>query len=166
MMTTPSRQPRTGTLSALPPQDTALLVVCAVAFTIPLTIAPWASDAFELPKVVVLRALVLVLVALLGARALSSGRAWATPVRGWLRHPLVAAVLAFALVLTASTFLSTDRRVSLWGSYERQQGLLTVIQNLPLCRKRHLASGSCFTENCPVAQDLHPLHRRTPRNSR
>ena len=44
---------------------------------------------------------------------------------------------------------------------------LTVIQNLPICRERHLVSGSCFIENCPVAQDLHSLHRRDfPRNSR
>lgn len=132
MMTTPSGQPRTRTLSALPPQDTALLTVCAVAFTIPLTIAPWASNAFELPKVVVLRALVLILAALLGARTLASGRACAMPARQWLRHPLVATVLAFMLVLTASTLLSTDRRVSLLGSYERQQGLLTLLTYVTL----------------------------------
>ncbi len=50
---------------------------------------------------------------------------------------------------------------------ESIQSVTTVIQNLPICRERHPASGSCFTENCPVAQDLHPLHRRDfPLNSR
>ncbi len=132
MSATPSGQLRTGTLSSLPPQDTALLIVCAVAFTIPLTIAPWASNAFELPKVVVLRGLVLLLAALCVSRGLANGRSGLTQARQWLRHPLLLAVCSYALALVASTLLSTDLRVSLWGSYERQQGLLTLLAYLVL----------------------------------
>ncbi len=132
MATAPSGKTRTATLSSLPPLDTVLLIGCAIAVTVPLTIAPWASNAFELPKVTLLRALVLVLAALAVARFLADRHSAAMQARRWLQHPLVVTVLAFTLVLLLSTLVSTDLRISVWGSYERQQGLLTLLAYLAL----------------------------------
>jgi O-antigen ligase len=98
----------------------------AAAVAVPLTFNPWGGSAFELPKAALLRALVL----LMGLAALvRTIEGWGTsdrPPRRWLASPLLWAAVALGLALTLATVLSVNPRISLWGSYERQQGLLTV----------------------------------------
>jgi O-antigen ligase len=98
----------------------------AAAIGVPLVFNPWGGSAFELPKVALLRTLVLIMGLLAFVRTIE---AWSGPDRPqlrWPRTPLIWPVLALALILGAATALSVNPRTSLWGSYERQQGLLTL----------------------------------------
>ena len=91
------------------------------ATAVPFVFNPWGSSAFELPKTALLRALVL----LMGVAALAqavAGRRQQT--HGPTISLLVPALLLGGATLLA-TVLSTNPHVSFWGSYERQQGLLT-----------------------------------------
>lgn len=97
----------------------------AAAVAVPLIFNPWGGSSFELPKAALLRALVLLmglasLVRLIEARA-GSGR---SP-QNWRATPLLWTALVFGLGLTLATAFSVNPSVSLWGSYERQQGLFT-----------------------------------------
>jgi hypothetical protein len=96
----------------------------AAAAGVPLAFNPWGQNGFELPKALLLRALVL----LLGLAALvealesrESGR------RTFRRLPLFYPALAYGLVFAAATLLAVNPRASLWGLYERQQGLLAQL---------------------------------------
>ena len=98
----------------------------AAAIVVPLAFNPWGYSAFELPKAALLRALALLmgLVALVGTIETRG-----SPNRSPSRRPttpLLWPVLAFGAVLALATALSINPRSSLWGSYERQQGLLTL----------------------------------------
>ncbi len=98
----------------------------AAAVGVPLAFNPLAGSGFELPKAALLRALVL----LMGLAALVQfidawGQRGGSPLR-WPDTPLVWPALALGLALGLATALSVNPRLSLWGSYERQQGLLTV----------------------------------------
>ncbi len=93
----------------------------AAAVMTPLVCNPWGANAFELPKALLLRALVL-LMGLAALIRLIEG--WGSPNRPSLR--LLWPVLAFGLAQAAATIFSVYPRASLWGSYERQQGLLTL----------------------------------------
>jgi O-antigen ligase len=91
------------------------------AVAVPLAFNPWGCNIFELPKSLALRALVLLMGLAACVRA-AEGRE---------RHdrslpPLLWAGVASCLALALATVLSTNSRVSLWGSSERQQGLLTL----------------------------------------
>ncbi len=104
----------------------ALWLTAAVA--VPLLVNPWGANAFELPKSLLLRALVLLmaLAALLRAAETHSWHPRDLP-------PLTGPALALGLVLALATLVSVNPRASLWGSYERQQGLLTLVALLALC---------------------------------
>lgn len=98
----------------------------AAAVGVPVAFNPLAGSGFELPKAALLRALVL----LMGLAALVQfidawGERGGSPLR-WPDTPLVWPALALGLALGLATGLSVNPRLSLWGSYERQQGLLTV----------------------------------------
>jgi O-antigen ligase len=98
----------------------ALWLTAAIA--VPLAFNPWGGNAFELPKTLLLRALVLLLGLVTLIRFSEEG--WGSPQRlaKWLLWPAVALGLAQA----AATIFSINPRASLWGSYERQQGWLTL----------------------------------------
>ena len=100
------------------------------AAAVPLAFNPWGCNAFDLPKA----ALVLTL-ALLGGFAalvhLARRPAGVTAPRNplpWLLWP--ASALALALIL--ATVFSVNPYLSLWGSHQRQQGLLVVFACLGL----------------------------------
>ncbi|CAG0937069.1 hypothetical protein TFLX_05975 [Thermoflexales bacterium] len=97
----------------------ALWLTAAVA--VPLIFNPWGANAFELPKVLLLRTLAL-LMALVALIQFMEGRGSAQRSARWLLWP----ALALGLAQAAATVLSVNPRLSLWGSYERQQGLLTL----------------------------------------
>lgn len=102
----------------------ALWLIAAAA--IPLVFSPWTYNAFELPKTALLKALAL-LMGLVTLMQIIDGREG----KGQERPPAIPRYrlwLALALggVAGLATAASVNPRVSLWGSYERQQGLLTL----------------------------------------
>lgn len=97
----------------------ALWLIAAVA--VPVIFNPWGANAFELPKVLLLRTLVLLMGLAAVIRLGENGGSLSRSAR-WLIWP----ALAFGLAETAATLFSVTPRVSLWGSYDRQQGLLTL----------------------------------------
>ncbi|MFN2270881.1 MAG: O-antigen ligase family protein [Anaerolineae bacterium] len=102
----------------------ALWLIAAAA--IPLVISPWTYNAFELPKTALLKALALLmglvtLIHVIDGRK-DEGQDRKTPIARYLLWP----ALAFGGVAALATLASVNPRVSLWGSYERQQGLLTL----------------------------------------
>lgn len=93
------------------------------AVAVPLALNPWGANAFELPKGIVLR-LIALLMGLATLAQIIEPRG--SPPR--TRHPprsLLGPTLALGLALTWATLGSVNPRASLWGSYERQQGLIT-----------------------------------------
>lgn len=105
---------------ALPAAPTVLWALVLLAGLLaPLLFSPWLHNAFELPKAVAVRALAGL--ALLALAYLPAAR----DVKAWLRQPLARPLLAFAAALIAATLFAPDPGLSLWGSYERQFGLLT-----------------------------------------
>lgn len=121
--------------------DTLELGWLAAAITLPLAINPWGSNAFELPKAALLKALALLmgLVALTrigktagpaspsgNANPAVLGGAWTDfPRRSEDRLPAFSA-LALGLIFALASAFSINSRTSLWGDYARQQGLMTV----------------------------------------
>ncbi|MDX1613700.1 MAG: O-antigen ligase family protein [Candidatus Promineifilaceae bacterium] len=101
-----------------------LLLLAVVA--VPLAFSPWHYNAFELPKALLVRGLAgltILMLAYLPRRV---------ALRLWRERPLVAPLLALAGALVAATIFSIDSRLSLWGSYDRQFGLLTWLAPLLL----------------------------------
>ncbi len=86
---------------------------------LPLVVNPIAYDLFDLPKVVAFRGL-LVVWAMLFAAAVYVHRRVATPMEGGRFALLYVAIAALA------TAFSVDINTSLYGSYRRYDGLLTV----------------------------------------
>jgi O-antigen ligase len=96
-----------------------------VAAAIPLAFSPWTYNAFELPKTALLKALVM----LMGLTVLIhviEGRSTSEESKTVIPHHLLWPALAFGGAAALATALSVNPRVSLWGSYERQQGLVTL----------------------------------------
>jgi O-antigen ligase len=97
--------------------------------SLPLVFNPWGQSAFELPKAVLLRTVVV----LLGWMAVLAYLERPTSVgRLKPRSPMSWAILTFGCLAITATLLSPDPRTSLWGSLERQQGLITVLSYLGL----------------------------------
>ncbi|MGB4803274.1 MAG: O-antigen ligase family protein, partial [Anaerolineae bacterium] len=126
-----------------PPLDVTEVLLLVVVFAVPVTVVPWASNAFELPKAALLCFLVLILAALGLGQFLIADRQRRLRWRAGWRHPLLWPVVAFSLALVLATLQSTNLLVSLRGSYERQQGLLTqlaypalLLLTVPLLRTR------------------------------
>jgi O-antigen ligase len=97
-----------------------------VAAAIPVAFSPWTYNGFELPKTALLRALVL----LMGLAALLQIIDGQMDTKGTRSPPMPRCLLWPVLILGGVAILATvasvNPRVSLWGSYERQQGLLTL----------------------------------------
>jgi cytochrome c-type biogenesis protein CcmH/NrfG/O-antigen ligase len=95
----------------------------------PLWVNLWGQQPFELPKVMLVRSLIWVLASLfiieqfLKRRSFSR-QSWANPLFG----PL--GLLALTILVTTATAI--DWRLSLWGSYERGQGAITILSYLLL----------------------------------
>jgi O-antigen ligase/Tfp pilus assembly protein PilF len=104
----------------------------AAAAAIPLAFSPWTHNAFELPKAALLKALVLLMSLATLIRVIDGRKGEeqdrASPIARCLLWP----ALAFGSVAALATALSVNPRASLWGSYDRQQGLLTLTAYLGL----------------------------------
>jgi O-antigen ligase/Tfp pilus assembly protein PilF len=95
-----------------------------VAVLVPLAVNLWASQPFEPTKAAVLRSLVWAMAGLWLVDNLLRRRSLVPELRG---NPVLWPVLALVSVLTLATLTAVDWRLSLWGSYERGQGLLTLL---------------------------------------
>ncbi|MAU01216.1 MAG: hypothetical protein CL608_29075 [Anaerolineaceae bacterium] len=95
----------------------------------PLWLNLWGQQPFELPKVMLVRTLVWLLAGLFLADAFLRCR---SPWRIWANNPLSGPVALLALVLLVTTVTAVNPRLSLWGSYERSQGAVTLLTYLLL----------------------------------
>lgn len=96
---------------------------------VPLLLNLWGQEPFELPKVMLVRTLVWLLAGLFLADAFLRRRSsW----RIWKGNPLSGSVALLALVVGVTTVTAVNPRLSLWGSYERSQGALTLLTYLLL----------------------------------
>ncbi|MBN1867626.1 O-antigen ligase family protein [Candidatus Sumerlaeota bacterium] len=108
-----------------------LIVLTVIA--VPLAFNPWGYNSFAVPKAALIRALAAIVL----LAALIEGFPW---VRGGTKRPrrdplvavLVAAALTGAAVLVLSSVMSVNPRMSLWGNYGRQEGLLTRLSYVVL----------------------------------
>lgn len=117
-------QPRASALTGLRTVLYGLVLVAGVA--VPLLFSPRLYNAFELPKAALSRGLAGLALLTLAYTPRPGG------LRRWLSQPLVALVLTLAGTLVTATIFSVDPRLSLWGSYDRQFGLLTWLAPLAL----------------------------------
>lgn len=105
-------------------RTTPELVWLLAALITPLAVNPWGCVPFEAVKTAGLQALVGLLgVAALAQLVYNRRNRWAA---GQPARVLVWPALALGLALSAATLWSVDPRLSLWGSFERRQGLITL----------------------------------------
>jgi hypothetical protein len=95
-----------------------------VAVLVPLAVNLWAGQPFEPTKAALLRSLVWAMAGLwLLDCLLDRQPLW----RKLRENPLLWPLLALAASQMLATCLAVDWRLSLWGSYERSRGLLTLL---------------------------------------
>src|SRR5438132_4798726 len=93
----------------------------AAAFLLPLAFLPNIVDEFVLPKLLLARLLIAVSVVLLLVRWLQQGAVT------WRRTPLDLPLLAFIGSAALSTVFAINRNVALFGTFDRWEGLLTIV---------------------------------------
>src|SRR5438128_11549068 len=93
----------------------------AAAFLLPLAFLPNIVDEFVLPKLLLARLLIAVSVVLLLVRWLQQGTVT------WRRTPLDLPLLAFIGSAALSTVFAINRNVAIFGTYDRWEGLLTIV---------------------------------------
>jgi O-antigen ligase/Flp pilus assembly protein TadD len=94
------------------------------AILVPLGVNLWARQPFEPAKAAILRSLAWAMAALWLADDLLARR---SPWRELRRNPLLWPALGLIAVQALATALAIDPRLSLYGSYERAQGALTLL---------------------------------------
>ncbi len=95
------------------------------AVIVPLAFNPWGQNAFELPKTALLKTLALLMGLVTLIQVIEGHGAGDPQHRPRVPRALLWPALAYGLALVLATVFSTNLRASLWGSYDRQQGLLT-----------------------------------------
>lgn len=105
--------------------------VLVAVVTVPLFFHFYSARVFEGEKAGLLRALALVAAVAWLIRTLEGGRISAS-LRRRLRDPLVLGVLATGAVAVLASLTSIAPRLSIWGSYQRSQGLFTTLAYLIL----------------------------------
>jgi len=107
----------------------AIWLIAAIG--VPLIFYPWGYNGFELPKAALLRALVLLAAPLVLVQFIERTTGLSRGKKRCLRL-LLWSVLAFGLAQLVAVALSVNPRTSFWGSYERQQGWITIVAYLTL----------------------------------
>src|SRR5438128_11533437 len=92
----------------------------AAAFLLPLAFLPNIVDEFVLPKLLLARLLIAVSVVVLLVRWLQHGLTWR-------RTPIDLPLLAFIGSAALSTVSAINRNVAIFGTYDRWEGLLTIV---------------------------------------
>lgn len=90
-------------------------------FALPLAYSPVTYDGWALPKVLLARALLLLLLCLVVVRAVREGKI------AFKRTPLDLPLLAFLASAAISTALAINVNVAIFGTYSRYDGLLTLL---------------------------------------
>jgi O-antigen ligase/tetratricopeptide (TPR) repeat protein len=93
----------------------------------PLTVNLWGQQPFELPKVTLVRTLVW---ALAGFTLIDCVLTRRSLRRRLLPKPMVLPVAVWATWVVVTTVTAIDWRLSIWGSYERSQGSITLLTYL------------------------------------
>lgn len=101
-------------------------LVAAKVVLVPLAFDPTAYVVFAHPKALLGHALGFVLLGVLGALGIHHGRSLLRPM------PLHFAVAGVAVVSSLATLFALDRQVALYGTLDRQLGLVTLLDNVTL----------------------------------
>ena len=114
--------------------ETGWLLVAALA---PLWINLWARQPFDLNKVLMFRSLVWIMfgvwgITFLSSRCLSWQQLWRSLRHRLHQNPLLWPLLLVAVTQILATAFAIDQTLSFFGSYERSQGLLTLLSYLLL----------------------------------
>jgi O-antigen ligase len=96
-------------------------ILRAAAFLLPLAFVPNFVDEFVLPKLLLARFLVIILALALLVRWLAQGAV------SWRGSPLDWPLIAFIASASLATLFAVNRNVALFGTYDRWEGLLTII---------------------------------------
>src|SRR2546425_1806536 len=96
-------------------------ILRAAVFLVPFAFLPNIVDEFVLPKLLLARLLVAASVVLLLVRWLRQGSIT------WKRTPLDLPLLAFIGSAALSTLFAINRNVAIFGTYDRWEGLLTIV---------------------------------------
>jgi hypothetical protein len=91
------------------------------AFLVPIAFLPNIVDEFVLPKLLLARLLVILFTIVLLTRWLERGEVT------WRRTPLDVPLLAFIGSAALSTIFAVNHNVALFGTYDRWEGLLTIV---------------------------------------
>lgn len=103
-------------------------VVLLAVVTVPLFFNPYSARVFEAEKVSLLRALALVAATVWLIRFLEGwDDGWPLSLSALREQPVVVASLLIALVTVVAGFTSITPRLSVWGSYQRSQGIITTL---------------------------------------
>lgn len=107
--------------------------VLAAALAIPLFFNPYSARVFESEQVSLLRALGAITATAGLVRFLESRAAgWRSFARSFLDQPVILAALLIGAVTVIASLTSITPRLSLWGSYQRGQGIITTLGYLVL----------------------------------
>ncbi len=106
----------------------------------PLYFNTYSSRVFEPDKIALVRSLALLALAAWGVKLIADGgprfehipSAWLRSLAGWRRIPLLLPVVGLAVIYLIATILSVAPNISLWGSYQRMQGLFSTFSYLVL----------------------------------
>jgi len=96
-------------------------ILRGAAFLLPLAFLPNLVDEFVLPKLLLVRLVLVALSVSLLVRWVAEGRV------AWRRTPLDLPLLAFIASAALSTIFAVNRNVALFGTYDRWEGLLTIV---------------------------------------
>jgi O-antigen ligase len=96
-------------------------VLRGAAFLLPLAFLPNIVDEFVLPKLLLARLLIGILIVLLLVRWLREGAIV------WKRTPLDLPLLAFIGTAALASLFAVNRNVAVFGTYDRWEGLLTIV---------------------------------------
>lgn len=97
----------------------------AAVVAVPVFFNVWSNRVFEPDKLSLLRTIALVMAVGLGAWFVERGRRSGSGWREWIATPLVAPVLALTAVYVLASAASVVPGLSIFGSYQRLQGLYT-----------------------------------------
>ncbi len=92
----------------------------AIVFAVPLIFSPWLAIYYELPKLLVLRTLIISLVILAILKIVATGKIV------FKKTSLDLPLLTFLFILVLSTIFSIDPTRSILGEFHRYEGLLTM----------------------------------------
>jgi O-antigen ligase len=103
------------------PDSVARWTLRIAAFALPLAFLPNVVDEFVLPKLLLLRVVLAALTILLLVRWLNQGAIT------WRRTPIDLPLIAFVGAAALSTVFAINRNLAMFGSYDRWEGLLTIV---------------------------------------